>query len=76
LAAPFSFATHPARQRVGGGSVDRCRDFLLSSKTVRSRTEKESIEVAARAPLSGSAHDGIVDFFIDDLWPATKWQPF
>jgi hypothetical protein len=41
------------------------------------------IGFAARAPLSGSAHDefhwgiiGIIDLFIDDLWPATKWQPF
>jgi hypothetical protein len=41
------------------------------------------IGLAARVPLSGSARDefdwgiiGIVDLFIDDLWPATKWQPF
>jgi len=41
------------------------------------------IGLAARVPLTGSARDefdwgiiGIVDLFIDDLWPATKWQPF
>jgi hypothetical protein len=38
--------------------------------------------VAGRFPLTGSAHDQldagvifIVDLFIDDIWPATKWQP-
>jgi len=39
--------------------------------------------VAGRFPLTGSAHDElssgvifIVDLFIDDIWPASKWQPF
>jgi len=38
--------------------------------------------VAGRFPLSGSARDEldrgiifIVDLFIDDIWPATTWQP-
>jgi hypothetical protein len=39
--------------------------------------------VAGRFPLTGSAHDeldwgiiGIVDLFIDDILPWTRWQPF
>jgi hypothetical protein len=39
--------------------------------------------VAGRFPLTGSAHDElqtgvifIVDLFIDDIWPASTWQPF
>jgi hypothetical protein len=39
--------------------------------------------VAGRFPLTGSAHDElssgvifIVDLFIDDIWPGSKWQPF
>jgi hypothetical protein len=41
------------------------------------------IGVAGRFPLTGSAHQdlnwgviGIVDLFIDDIVPATTWQPF
>jgi hypothetical protein len=41
------------------------------------------IGVAARVPLSGDARDefdwgliGIVDLFIDDILPWTRWQPF
>jgi hypothetical protein len=39
--------------------------------------------VAGRFPLNGTAHQelgwgviGIVDLFLDDIFPATKWQPF
>jgi len=41
------------------------------------------VGVAGRFPLNGVAHQeiswgviGIIDLFIDDIIPATKWQPF
>jgi hypothetical protein len=41
------------------------------------------VGVAGRFPLTGQAHQeinwgvvGIVDLFIDDIFPATQWQPF
>jgi hypothetical protein len=68
-------------QVVHGGEDGHSR--ILTTPGIVYMDRFVEVGVAGRFPLNGTAHAdtnwgviGIVDLFIDDIFPFTKWQPF